>query len=262
MKRIIILSVWCLSIIGIIILLVFVNNKNRNVTCKGIDVYVDYQSDVYFITEDDVLEMIKSFEGDLIGKKMSAIKVYEIENLINSNPFVFKADVYSTINGNLKINIKQRKPIVRIINNKNESFYIDSKGREMPINSKYASRTIIASGNIFDKYVANACIDTTGDKIYDSILKRTPLYKIFELAQYIDKDEFWKAQIDQIYLNSENEFELIPRVGNNIIIFGDTDDLKEKFEKLIVFYRKGLNTIGWNKYKYINLKFKNQVVCS
>ncbi len=262
MRKIIIISVWCLSIIGLVILIAFLNKKNKNIACKGIEVYIDYQSEVYFITEDDVLELIKSFEGDLKGKKMSTIKLFEIENLINSNPFVLKADVYATINGTIKINIQQRKPIVRIINNKNESFYIDDKGREMPINSKYPSRSIIANGNIFDKYVSTACIDTVGERIYDSILKTTPLYKIYELAQFIDKDEFWKAQIDQIYLNNENEFELVPRVGNNIIVFGDTDDIKEKFDKLIVFYRKGLNRIGWNKYKYINLKFKNQVVCS
>jgi cell division protein FtsQ len=262
MKKIIMISVWGVLITGVIILLVMLNNKNKNVACKGIEVYIDYQSEVYFITEDDVLDLIKSFEGDLKGKKMSEIKIFEIENLINSNPFVLKADVYATINGLIKINIQQRKPIVRIINNKNENFYIDDKGKEMPINIKYPSRTIIASGNIFDKYVSTVCLDTVGEKIYDSILKTTPLFKIYELAQFIDKDEFWKAQIDQIYLNNENEFELIPRVGNNIIIFGDTEDIKEKFEKLIIFYRKGLNMIGWNKYKYINLKFKNQVVCS
>jgi cell division protein FtsQ len=82
------------------------------------------------------------------------------------------------------------------------------------------------------------------------------------LSQYIDKNDFLKAQIEQIYLNDEKEFELIPKIGNNTILFGDTEDMKEKFEKLIVFYRKGLNTIGWNKYKFINLKFKNQIVCS
>jgi cell division protein FtsQ len=37
----------------------------------------------------------------------------------------------------------------------------------------------------------------------------------------------------------------------------------EKFEKLHTFYLQGLNTTGsWNKYSVINLKFKNQIVCT
>jgi cell division protein FtsQ len=262
MKKIIIISVWGILITGAIILIILLNNKNKNISCKGIEVYIDYQSEDYFIIEEDVLALIKSFEGEIVGKKMSAIKIYEIENLIHCNPYVLKADVYATMNGLVKINIKQRKPIVRVINVYNESFYIDNTGKVMPVNPKYPSRSIIANGNIFDKFTLTTCLDTIGNKIYDSILKTTPLFKIFELSQYIDKNDFLKAQIEQIYLNDEKEFELIPKIGNNTILFGDTEDMKEKFEKLIVFYRKGLNTIGWNKYKFINLKFKNQIVCS
>jgi len=56
--------------------------------------------------------------------------------------------------------------------------------------------------------------------------------------------------------------ELIPKVGNHLIIFGDTSQMSQKFENLILFYRKGLTKVGWDKYNIINLKFKNQVVCS
>ncbi|OIP03968.1 MAG: hypothetical protein AUJ97_03485 [Bacteroidetes bacterium CG2_30_32_10] len=262
LKKIIILSAWVLSITGLIVLLAFENTKNKDVLCKQIDINIDYQSEMYFISEDDVLDLIKCFEGEIKGKKMEIIKIFEIENLLNSNPFILHADVYATIDGMIKINIQQRKPIIRIINNKNESFYIDNNGKEMPLNSKYPSRTVIASGNIIDTYVSTVCLDTIGNKIYDSIIKKSTLYKIYQLAQYIDNNEFLKAQINQIYLNNENEFELIPSVGKNIILFGDIDDMKEKFDKLIVFYLKGLNAIGWNKYKFINLKYKNQVVCS
>jgi cell division protein FtsQ len=85
---------------------------------------------------------------------------------------------------------------------------------------------------------------------------------LYKLAKYISHDPFLKAQIDQIYVTELNEFELIPRVGNHVIMLGTADDLDDKFRKLIVFYHLGLNKIGWNKYNVINIKFKNQVVCS
>jgi len=262
MKRIMNIIIWCFLLAVTVVLLAFVNLKNQKTSCKDIEININYQSEACLIDENDIMEMVKSFEGDIKGRKISSLKISEIENILSSNPYVYRADVYSTINGVVKMNIIQRKPLVRIINSNNESFYIDSKGKEMPVNFKHPTRTLIASGSIIDKYVSTANIDTVGEKIYDSILKTTPLYKIFKLAQFIDKDKFWKAQIDQIYLNNEYELELVPRVGNHLIVIGDTENLNEKFEKLYIFYLKGLNKIGWNKYKCINVKFKNQVVCS
>jgi cell division protein FtsQ len=79
---------------------------------------------------------------------------------------------------------------------------------------------------------------------------------------YITHDKFLKAQIAQIYVNEQNEFELVPRIGNHIILLGTAEDLDDKFRRLVAFYRYGLNKIGWNKYNVINIKYKNQVVCS
>jgi cell division protein FtsQ len=46
-------------------------------------------------------------------------------------------------------------------------------------------------------------------------------------------------------------------------VFGEAKDFEEKFEKLKTFYTEGLNkTDGWNKYSTINIKYKNQVVCT
>ena len=59
-----------------------------------------------------------------------------------------------------------------------------------------------------------------------------------------------------------NEFEIIPVVGNHSILLGDVNDLKEKFDKLKIFYRESLNHTGWNQYSKINLKYENEVYCS
>ena len=79
---------------------------------------------------------------------------------------------------------------------------------------------------------------------------------------FITHDKFLKAQIDQVYVTEGGEFELIPRIGNHVILLGKAVDLDDKFRKLYAFYKLGLNKIGWNKYNIINIKYKNQVVCS
>jgi cell division protein FtsQ len=84
---------------------------------------------------------------------------------------------------------------------------------------------------------------------------------LYKIASYVDKHEFWKAQIEQIFVTRDNEFILIPKVGNHIILFGNAEEGDEKFEKLFVFYKEGLNRVGWNKYSSINIKYKGQVIC-
>ncbi len=85
---------------------------------------------------------------------------------------------------------------------------------------------------------------------------------IFAVVSFIEKDEFLKAQIQQIFINEKNDIELVPMVGDHKIILGDKKDLDTKFRKLLLLYQKGLSKTGWNQYSIINLKFKNQVICT
>jgi cell division protein FtsQ len=81
------------------------------------------------------------------------------------------------------------------------------------------------------------------------------------LAAYINSDPFLKSQIIQLYIKENKEIELIPRVGNHNILLGKINGYEEKFKKLKLFYSEGVKQTGWNNYKEINLKFKDQIVC-
>ena len=86
--------------------------------------------------------------------------------------------------------------------------------------------------------------------------------RLFNFAKYINNDKFWKAQISQVYVVDQNNIELIPRVGPHTILLGSLDDYELKMEKLKLFYEQALTEEGWNKYKQINLKYRNQIVCT
>ena len=88
------------------------------------------------------------------------------------------------------------------------------------------------------------------------------LKDLYQLASYITNDSFLKAQIVQIYVKENGDLELVPRVGNQEILFGKATNIKERFDKLMIFYKQGLSKTGWNGYKRINLMYNNQVVCT
>ena len=146
---------------------------------------------------------------------------------------------------------------------KDENYYLDDDGKMMPLSDKYTSNVLVANGNISESFGQNY-FRSVANIAKDSTLRaRSVLDELYAMATYINKDEFWKAQIQQIYINNDKEMELIPLVCNHKIIFGDTSNMEEKFNKLLTFYKQGLSYTGdWNKYSIINLKFKNQIVCT
>jgi len=261
-KKIVVFSVWIVLIILLIVLVVIFNKRNSNTKCSKVDIAISYMDDSYFLIVDDIQKLINKKGDSLVGKPLSKINLLDIEKNILKSPFVKKADVYATVDGVIKITIVQRKPIARVMNKYDQSFYIDSEGKLMPICEGRPARVLIADGEIREIFTSNTNLLQDSISKPDSVNQKSALYKSFMIARYIDADQFWKAQISDIYFNENGDIELLPLLGENKIIFGDFEFISEKFENLKTFYEKELSKVGWNKYKTINIKFKNQIVCS
>ena len=261
MKKIIIILAWVLLIASVIFAVFYTGILNRNKLCKSIEITIDYNNADPFFSREDIQDYI--YKNDtLVGKKLSEINIGMIENLILSNPYVYNAEVFKTMDGVLKINVIQRKAIVRVYNSKNQQYYLDDKGVKMPLNYNYPARVLIANGNIDSSYVAFNPSNRQLRNDTINLQKDSLMYNLFKLASYINNDEFLKAMVEQIYINNEHEFEIVPKIGNQIVLFGDASNLKEKTEKLFAFYKDVISQVRWDKYRLINLKFKNQVVCT
>ena len=86
--------------------------------------------------------------------------------------------------------------------------------------------------------------------------------KLLPLALYLQNDKFWNSQIEQIYVNQSGEIELIPRIGDQLIILGHTENLETKLSNLMCLYKQAFSRIGWNTYDTISVQFDNQIVCT
>lgn len=191
-----------------------------------------------FLNREYILQITKKAK---INEKnyIKDLDIDEIEKIIAQNPAVKKNDIYKTINGILYIEITEKKPLARVIDQKQKSYYISKEGELFKTN-KNTAYSIIVNGNISE------------------ILAKKD---IFILLKYIKNDEFLSSFIDQIYINNRYDIELIPKIGNQIIKIGSVHNYKNKLKKLKIFYADGLQYIGWEKYKIIDLRYKNQVVC-
>ena len=242
------------------VILGFVDQAHDNLVCCAIDIDIDRSNGNYFVEEEDIFAMVYHEMDTLIGRPISDINAEAMEHKINNHSSVYNAEVFKTLNGTLRIEVQQRTPVVRLFAKNGDTYYIDSLGYIMPASKRYTARVLVANGYIFDSFVR---VNAHNMKVLgDSLAQNLIVDDVFKLVEFIRQNTFWDAQIEQLYVNKELEFELIPRVGNHRIVFGDASSIAQKFNKLKIFYEKGLSKTGWNEYSTINLKFANQVVCT
>ncbi|TXC78872.1 cell division protein FtsQ/DivIB [Luteibaculum oceani] len=246
-----IVATWVLMPLVLVLILAFNAKKHSELACNAIKVQVDPREGLSFITKRDVETKILSRNENLIGKPISEIDFYALEQLLLEIPHVKHVKVYTSIRGDIHVKLKQKKPLARIIYPDGNGFYLNAEGEIMPLSKNFTARVLTVNGNISRKYLK------------DKSLEAAPLLaSIYKLAKQIDEDEFLKAQLQQLYVNENQEFEFVPRVGNHIIEFGDDSESETKFENLKIFYLQGLSYKGWNRYQKVSLKFKDQVVCT
>jgi len=253
---------WILLVAGAGVLLGFVETEQYDRPCRKIHISINYGKADLLVSVQDIDSLIRHSAGNLTGKPLGWINTSKIEGQIRLQPYVEKVMVYENNKRELFVEIRQREPILRIINRNFESFYLDGAGTLLPINPRFPARVLVANGYIKDSYVNNKNRRINVLAISDSMYADSLLTRLYKLAMFISRDKNLKNQMDQIYVNDLQEFELIPRYGDQVILLGGVEDLDEKFTKLRIFYTQGLDKIGWNKYNIINIKFKKQVVCS
>jgi len=259
-KKVLNISVLFLAVAGLFVSLAFSARESDKIPCSSIKIQVDNNSGNFFVTNDDVLDMIFSKGDSLVGTPITSIPIAVYERHIAADPSVKRAEVYTKHNGVFAVKVYQREPILRVFNSDGESFYLDKEGSVMPTSDNYTARVPVASGFIMEKQYEMQRFNVA--EMSDSLKDISCLDDLFTLATFIRNDEFWKAQIQQIRVEPNGELTLIPTVGDHHILLGRTDKMEQKFKKLLLFYKKGLNKTGWDQYSRINLKYKDQVICT
>ena len=224
-------------VIGVSLLSVMIYYASKNIGekhCYLSEIKIELD-DNYFVTKEVILDYLieNNLHPDSI--KLNDISFKKIEDLLLIHPQIKTATVYSDLDGDVFISVQQRKPICRVQNEKN-GYYIDEEGERMELSNEYTARMLLVTGEI------------------NSVDEE----KLFSISEYIFRDDFWKKQIVQIDINN-SELLMLTKIGSQVE-FGEIRDVNEKFEKLMLYYEKG-NTQN-QKYKTLNLKYRNQIVCT
>jgi len=199
------------------------------------DIYIHDSSNL-FITKDSIKSaVIEIITTKNIRKSSVHLKALEFE--LNKIELVRKSDVFIDVNGTMVIDIEQRKPIARFIDNK---FYLDEDGFVMPKSKYYSARVPVIKG-----------YTNTQDQ----------LDLIYQLSNYIKDDKFLSQSATEILIDSNSNFSIKLRDYRFKILIGQLNNLDLKIKNFKAFYINASANQILNKYSVINLQFDNQVVC-
>ena len=247
-KNILLFALWSVIAAGMIVLLVAaIQQKDAN-KCTGVDINIKGVSNNFFVDKNDILQTIISISGGKpVGKSVGSFDLQEMEAALQKNIWIKTAQLFFDNNEKLQVNVLEREPIARVFTVAGTTFYIDSSSAMLPLSEKFSARLPVFTNFPTDKKVLLK---------EDSNLLRD----ILTVSMAIQEDTFSMAMIDQVDITPQRTFEMIPKFGNSIIIFGSGKDAVEKLGKLRLFYKEVMVKTGWNKYSEINVQYKNQLV--
>ena len=236
-----VLSIILATLLSCYVLVVafFFRDVKEDGLCEGMEIVLRDSLEKHFVTDGDLVYLLKQAKLYPVKTPMNEINTEEIEEKLLSNNMISKVEAYKTPSRLIKLEIEQKMPILRV-NSPAGNYYVDNLGSMMPLSRHYVAHVLVASGQIDEKLAL-------GD--------------LYKFALFLEEDDFWNDWIGQIYVDSDNNVELIPRVGNHKVILGTFDDYQTKLENLRLFYEQAIPKVGWEKYSEINLKYKNQIVC-
>lgn len=190
-----------------------------------------------FVSQETVNKLLIDYQTDVKTIAKEKVFLANVEKAISKHPMIEKAQVFMSVDGVLKAQVKQRSPIGRIFENEG-SFYIDYQGCSMPLSNEETARVPLIFGVIDSKNQSNLV----------AILKQ------------IYDDDFLQKNITALKILPDQSVIMINRNYDFQIIFGKLIHIESKFKNYKAFFQKAEEGKLLAKYKYINLIYSHQVV--
>jgi cell division protein FtsQ len=247
-KNILLVTAWSLLAAASVVLLVAAMQKKEEKLCREVNINIQGADINLFVDEADILNTIKTIEqGNPAGKPIGTFNLKKLETELEKDIWIKSAELFFDNNEVLLVNVQEREPIARIFTTGGNTFYIDEELTMLPLSEKFSAKLPVFT---------NFPSDTKMLSEPDSVL----LEEIKSISTALQKDTFCMALIEQVDITPAMEFEMIPKIGNQLIRFGNGTNVDEKLGKLQLFYKEVMGKAGWNMYSVISVQYKNQVV--
>lgn len=207
--------------------------------CIGTEIILE-DSTGNFVNRQFVEQIIVQSKCPIQDRNIKDIDIRTIEASIQNSPYIDSVACHYTSTDILCIRVLPRKPVLHVMSDNGEKYYMDINGNDMPT----------------DIFLQDLCL-ATGD-----ISKEYAKEHLVQIAVYVNTHAPWNKEIQQIHVRSPKHIEISLSTGSHTVVLGEPTDIQGKLNRLQNFYEEGLNKVGWNKYSIIDLNYADQIVCT
>lgn len=241
---------------------VYVHRNNQESVCRKIDISIGNEGGDIYITSGDVEQWLGEGGFHPLNERLDAIDTDSIEKALKSRDYVKKVQAYVAGTNTLHIEIEQRQPVLRLFLDDSLSIFLDSERVPLTVRGNFACDIPVVTCSGMKKQTPGVAVKKEAE-IDNFLTENVHLFdNLLNFVKFIHSDTLWNALFVQINLDEQDEIELIPRVGNHTILMGDLSDYEQKLGKLEAFYKNEFHSPDFGGYKFINLKYSNQIVCA
>lgn len=246
-QTILVRILWSIAGAALIVLFVVAWKAKEEKKCSSIQIeLVGENTAAIFMDEKEILQIIHE-QGVKEGLAIGEVNLNKLEKYLETIRWVKHVELFLDNTQSLQVKIEQRLPIARIFTALGNSFYIDKEGLQLPLKQLTVLRLPVFT---------NFPSDLEKLSKPDSLL----LNDILHFTKAVQNDSFFMAQTAQVNIAVNGDFELIPSVGDHLVLIGSVDNIEDKLNRLYTFYKKVWVQSGLNAYQVIDCRFDNQIV--
>ncbi len=212
-----------------------------NAKCAGVTIEVVDANNCDFVTADGIDKELGDVRAKCVGMPFSKINTKKWEDHLSKVDDIEESNCTRMSDGTILIRVSPMRPVARFFNPNGSSFYINKDGKTMNASLRYRLDVPI---------IINEC-DTNFQPA-----------TIVPLLDRISKDSLWNTMVSAYQITKNGDILLIPSITGHVINFGDTATADDKFDRLMVMYKKVLPLKGWQYYDTISVKWNGQVVAT
>jgi len=246
-QTILVRVLWSIAGAALIVLFVVAWKAKEEKKCTSIQIeLVGENTAALFMDEKEILQIIHE-QGVKEGLPIGDVNLNTLEKYLQTIRWVKNVELFLDNAQSLQVKIEQRIPIARIFTASGNSFYIDKEGLQLPLKQLTVLRLPVFTNFPSDQQKLSKP---------DSLL----LNDILHFTKAVETDSFFMAQTAQVNIATNGDFELIPSVGDHIVLIGSVENIEDKLNRLYTFYKKVWVQSGLNAYQVIDCRFDNQIV--
>ena len=191
-----------------------------------------------FIGEKEAQDFLREINADSAGIPRSEINIALLEESTENHPHIASAEVYSTLSGILRLDVKQRLALGRVISGTG-SYYLTKEGRQMPTSVHYSADIPLING----------------------VLNQEDDVFISALLTYCQSDNFYQNYWTGFSLKANKEWVLKPGPDSFKVLFGSSEHWEKKLKKLKAWRALPEAELKLEQCRIVDLRFKDQIVC-